>query len=58
MNLSDCKTCLVMKCKRPAEKLWWTDMCHGHEIPVCAFHYSRRLWWYRGCIFDRDEEPE
>jgi hypothetical protein len=56
MKLADSKTCLVIGCKRPSEKLWWTDMCHRHEIPVCGYHYSRRLWRYRGWVFDRDEE--
>jgi hypothetical protein len=58
MKLVDSKTCLVYRCKRPVERLWWTDMAGGHELPVCSFHYWRRLWWYRGCVFDRDEEAE
>lgn len=48
--------CRVIGCKRPSETTWWTDMGRGHDIPVCLFHARRRLWWYRGWIFDRDEE--
>jgi hypothetical protein len=25
------------------------------DLPVCEFHFKRRLWWYKGSVFDRDE---
>jgi hypothetical protein len=56
MNISLCKKCLVIGCKRDAERLWEPDMRPGILIPVCLRHFKSRLWWYRGWIFCRDEE--
>ena len=39
-----------------SEKMWMPMMSGKPDIPVCGFHYRRRLWWYRGWVFDRDEE--
>jgi hypothetical protein len=50
------RKCLVLNCKRVAETTWEPDMRSGILIPVCLFHYSRKLWWYKGTIFCRDEE--
>jgi hypothetical protein len=35
MNISLCKRCLVINCKRPAETTWEPDMRPGIMIPVC-----------------------
>jgi hypothetical protein len=67
MNLSDVreftgpnKTCVVFctdgtRCKRPTHGMWET-MKHGIFVPVCKFHYLRKLWWYKGAIYDHTEE--
>jgi hypothetical protein len=56
MNIGECKTCLVIGCKRVAETTWEPDMRPGVKIPVCERHYRKNLWWYKGWIFCRDEE--
>jgi hypothetical protein len=58
MNTPQSKWCLVHGCKRPFAKMWMTDMHGKPDIPVCAYHFGRRLWWYKGWIFCRDEEPQ
>jgi hypothetical protein len=51
--------CRVRGCKRDADVLWEPLMnLHGAEVPVCLHHFRHRLWWYRGWIFDRDEEED
>ena len=55
MNISLCKTCLVIGCKRVAETTWEPDT-RPVKIPVCERHYRKKLWWYKGTIFCRDEE--
>jgi hypothetical protein len=50
--------CRVIGCKRVAETTWEPDMRPGVKIPVCWHHFKSRLWWYRGWIFCRDEEPQ
>jgi hypothetical protein len=47
--------CFVLNCKRQAEQLWQPDMIGKPSRPVCEYHQKRRLWWYCGRIFDRDE---
>jgi hypothetical protein len=48
--------CRVVGCKRPAET-WWVPMMFGKpSIPVCNFHDGRKLWWYKGAIYDHTEE--
>jgi hypothetical protein len=58
MNIRECKTCLVIGCHRDAEIMWEPIHKHGTEVPVCWFHFRRRLWWYRGAIYDHTEETE
>lgn len=48
--------CFVMNCKRQAERLWTPMMDGKPSLPVCEHHQKRRLWWYKGRIFDRDDE--
>jgi hypothetical protein len=51
--------CHVRGCKREAAHEWesWMSTPDKRRVaPVCDFHYRRRLWWYKGWIFDRDEE--
>jgi hypothetical protein len=31
---------------------------HGAEVPVCWFHFQRRLWWYWGAVYDHSKEAE
>jgi len=53
------ENCRVRGCKRDAEREWESWMSTPDKrraAPVCGYHYGRRLWWYRGWIFDRDEE--
>ena len=53
------RKCLVPNCKRVAETTWEPLMhLHGAEVPVCWHHFAKRLWWYRGWVFCRDEEPQ
>jgi hypothetical protein len=59
MNIPVCesKYCAVMGCK--AEPGGTVQLMAGKPyVPVCDYHLRRRLWWYRGWIFDRDEEAE
>jgi len=57
MNIRECKTCLVINCKRPAERLWQPDMSGKPEVPVSLHHFfCRKLWWYKGAIYDHTEE--
>jgi hypothetical protein len=58
MNIRECKTCLVIGCHRDAETTREPIHKHGTEVPVCWHHFRKRLWWYRGWIFCRDEEAE
>ncbi len=48
----------MLNCPRQAERLWTPMMDGKPELPVCEHHQKRRLWWYKGRIFDRDEEAE
>ena len=45
--------CCVRGCKRDAETTW--ENFKRQQIPVCLYHSRRRLWFYRGWTFDRDE---
>jgi hypothetical protein len=47
--------CLVLNCTRQAERLWTPMMDGKPSRPVCEYHQQRRLWCYKGRIFDRDE---
>ena len=58
MTLASCKRCLVIGCKRPSEEMWVPMMAGKPEIPVCRFHFRRKLWWYKGAIYDHTEEAE
>lgn len=49
------KWCMVLGCKRPAEKMWTPDMDGKPDVPVCLHHFKSRLWWYKGWIFCKDE---
>jgi hypothetical protein len=35
--------------------MWQPEMDGKPRVPVCMLHYKLRLWWYKGCIFCRDE---
>jgi hypothetical protein len=49
--------CRVLGCNRDAEIMWEPLMNkHGAEVPVCMFHFRRKLCWYRGTIFDHTED--
>ena len=52
------ENCCVRGCKRVAETTWEPGMGtkYGMTVPVCWFHFRRKLWWYKGMIFDRTEE--
>jgi hypothetical protein len=58
MNSRECKTYLVIGCKRDAGTTWEPIHMHGTEVPVCWFHFRRRLLWYRGAVYDHTEEAE
>lgn len=51
--------CRVTGFKRVAETAWEPMMrLHGAEVPLCWHHFRLRLWWHRGWVSCRDEEPE
>ena len=53
------ETCRVYRCKNPAEIRWEPGMGkHGLTVPVCWYHFKRRLWWFKGWVYDRDEERQ
>jgi hypothetical protein len=52
MNAKD--HCRVRGCTRDAETKW-SLMDGKPEVPLCWYHFKRRLWWYKGQIFDLDE---
>jgi hypothetical protein len=53
------ENCRVRGCRRVAEVQWEPGMGkYGMTVPVCMHHFKSRLWWYRGWIFCRDEEPQ
>jgi hypothetical protein len=49
------RICRVIGCHRPTWSMWET-MKHGLYVPVCQFHYSRKLWWFKGGLYDHTEE--
>jgi hypothetical protein len=55
MNTPLGNKCLVLNCKRDADRMWQPDMHGKPEVPVCEHHYRRKLWWYKGWIFDKEE---
>lgn len=49
--------CRVVGCKRAHDMMWEPLMNkHGVEVPVCLFHFKRKLWWYCGQVFDHSED--
>ena len=55
--MTHAEKCRVVGCKRDADAAWEPGMGrHGTTVPVCEFHYWRKLWWYKGVIFDHTED--
>lgn len=46
--------CCVWRCHTRATDIAINFMAGKPDLPVCEFHSKRRLWWYKGCVFDRD----
>jgi len=47
--------CFVWRCHARATRIAMNPMDGKPDFPVCEFHRKRRLWWYKGSVFDRDE---
>jgi len=47
--------CYVWRCGARATDIAMNPMAGKPDFPVCEFHFKRRLWWYKGSVFDRDE---
>jgi hypothetical protein len=50
--------CEVMGCKRPAVAMWTPMMAGKPPRKVCKLHDepNRKLWLYKGAIYDHTEE--